>query len=247
MVDIFAILGIIIPIVLLILSILVNLYPEQSKNIVNNISKKRKEWSSHFFSFSQSINYTNIFIGIIIIYLVILSNDNVSIINENSAIHIGTSQICPNNESNCHYPIQKGHMAYFQVKMKADSTNKMIIVYSNENKQNLEIGFGSDSQYTYINQDIDRTYGNFEEKQIFEGKNDKDLCKNCFINGVNKFIPNIFYSTKYIAIKANEDIKIKNIYFKSEGMFNAYRIIAVLIGVLYIILGFVSLFKLKKQ
>ncbi|NQT65120.1 MAG: hypothetical protein HQ554_02965 [FCB group bacterium] len=247
MANIYVILGVVIPIVSLVLSIIVNLYPKQSKKIIEKISKTCKKWSSHVFSFSQSINYTNIFVGIIIIAVVFLSNDNSTLINQDSAIHIGTSQICPNDESNCYYPIQKGQMVYFQVKLKADSSNKMVIVYANENKQNLEIGLGgAGSQYTYITQEIDRTYGNFEEKQIFEGKKDINLCSDCFINSVDKFFSSVFSTTKYIAIKANEDIKIRSIYFLSEGMFNIHRIIAVLIGVLYIILGFVSLFKLKK-
>ena len=75
MASIFTILGIIIPIVSLILSVLVNLYPKEATKFIKFLSRGYKKVKEHLFSFSQSVNYTNIVVGIVIIAFVFLLNE----------------------------------------------------------------------------------------------------------------------------------------------------------------------------
>jgi len=247
MVSIISILAVSIPIISLILSILVNLYPKKSRQFLKSLNKKIKIIKQHLFTLNQSINYGSVLVGIILILIVPLGNEQTTIINQDSSIYIGSNPTCLANY-NCFFPIQEDHISFFKVSLKADSINKLKIRYSSDEAQTLEVGFGSLGNYSYISNDLKATGNSFKYIEFFAGKKTEEICPTCFKNIIGKVFGSVFSSETFIVFKPSEGIRIQTIEFISEGSAsNPYRIITVMVGVFYIVLGAIYLARFKNN
>lgn len=194
MVDILAIISVIITFIFGILSIslsvILALYPDKLKLLIKKISEYYLQFKHHFLSFTNSINYINILIGVVIISLVLSLNEIPTIVNQDSD-HIGSEPICTKNY--CTYFIPKDHKVYFPLSLKAESSNELKITYASKEIVQLVIGIGdSISDYNYFNATLINTNGLFQEHELFSGKSDKQICQNCFNNYFRKIISILF-------------------------------------------------------
>lgn len=242
------ILTILVPIISLIVGTLVALYPNRVKTLFTSIHLKFITFKKRFLTLKQSVNYTNIFLGILIIAFVPLFNESSNLINQDTTDHTGTTSICPSSPNyNCYFPISGNYGAFFKINIKADSINKLILVYSSEKDQILEIGIGNFGKYTTFSKQLVSTAGTFKEEEFFAGKDDTTLCKDCFNDTISRFFGSVFSTQRFIVIKPTDDIKLNALVFKSEGTtLNFHRFLAIIIGVIYIIIGFVLVNKNKK-
>jgi hypothetical protein len=241
------IVGIIIMVIIGFLQISLIINPEKTKKILKDLIDKSKGIYNYLLDFKQKVNFASIIFGLFLVLIILISGvriQDVDVGNLKTKV-IGASSIC--DELGCYYEIKSGNSIFIPLELAHDSLISLKIKYMSNENQKIKIGIGSGIiGYTESSKDIKVTYGSiFKEEPLITDKMDYNLCNNCFDSTFNKAIGSIIGGDFFIKITPEKDIKINQMYIINKlSSKNIYRILVVLIGIFYVVIGFLG-FKRK--
>ena len=225
-----------------ILQIFLIVKPKETKKFLKKWEKKSKSLYDYLSNLKKDINFSSVIIGILLIIFV-LSGTTISeklAAGDIDQTVIGVIPTC--NKDICYYQITGGNDAYFRLKWNHDSLVSLKIRYVSEYDQKIEVGFGNgEVGYNSLNKDLKQTTdSSFHEADLISNEDSSVLCETCFEGIFRNILDTFFGSHILVKITPEKDLKISSIISTSNGNYDTHRIMLLIVGLIYVIAGFVG-------